>query len=643
MWLRLRTRLASARHCLAVCLSASALCLSPAVVRGDDAGPPAAHGQTVPDSEMLPLTPAQQTAREALARRMPKARLLWTNGGRMLSASVDDWRPRALTPPGDKEERPRWSPDGTKVLFVRTPKGKGQKPGVWLMNADFAGRREIIAGAHTADFCAAGGAVTAIAADGYRVLRHDLAKGTTEVLYDARNPPGNGLKVSQAAELSPNGRFLLMFTAERGHSTFVYDLQARRYIGNRRMAGGDCSPAWSPDGRYLLTTARSWVKSRGGRPVVKADFDPGTGRVGESRYFVGNGWCHFQRVSNDGNWVVFGQRAGKARRIMCWRRGTPPEAAVRVSFLRGENRHPALFVPNSVRREPDSPIDHLQLSRLSPYRGVLAQSSNYTRVLRQLSNEKDPEAALIVKTVEALGQAKLHEARDAHDAFQARALYLDVAARFEGHALGNEANEALRQPGFQQELAAAPKLERLRELATRLRAVAGAKARFADGRYLARNKAVLVQMVDAAASLRTDFARTKAARAAGQIAKTYGLPASTSEAGNEQLVIAGTLEAISPVPDPARVVYPDMVTYARYRVDKVLTGSYPQKGIVVVHWGMRKRKHTAAAQWKPGVRHKLVLDLFESHRDLETVNAAQDAYDDLELVPYWALNVSDRE
>jgi len=82
--------------------------------------------------------------------------------------------------------------------------------------------------------------------------------------------------------------------------------------------------------------------------------------------------------------------------------------------------------------------------------------------------------------------------------------------------------------------------------------------------------------------------------------------------------------------------YRNVITYIIYRVNKVLGGQYEDERLVVVHWGLKNAKHTPAASWKPGMKQRLTLDLFDAHKELQEITAAQDA-DEPELVPYWAL------
>ena len=281
----------------------------------------------------------------SLGAELPGARLLWTRDDAIFHSPLARWAPRRITPPDKRERRPRWSPDGRWIVFERDGEG------VFIMREDFSAVRRILPNAHTADWANNGRAVTAIADDGYRVLRYVLASGVTSVLHDTREPPYHGQVLSQIAELHPGGRYLLTFRRTPEHATEIIDLEARRYIADAEMRRGDCDAAWTPDGTGVLTTARTTD-----RPVFETSFDPRTGALGKrtrlagmeswSRYYAHNG-----RLSRDGQWLVF---AGKVligtgmlgrHEIYVWRRGDTDQNIVRLTFNTNEDILPSLYIP----------------------------------------------------------------------------------------------------------------------------------------------------------------------------------------------------------------------------------------------------------------------------------------------------------
>jgi Tol biopolymer transport system component len=300
-----------------------------------------------PASPITP-TPEEEAARTALGDRLPNARLLWVSGGKIYFSPVKDFSPQLVTQGAIPEGNPRWSPDGTRILYVKDPMG------VWIMDADFSNRVEVVPDGHTASWTRDGQSITAVkASNPHQVIRYDLSGGNPTTIYDSQDSGysggfGYGNELSQAAELRSGGRFLLTFSVDNDHNTYIVDLQNQQYIYNSEMDRGDCSPSWSPDGSYTTTTART-----SDRPVLKTDFDPSGPSVGSSNHFVGIGtvcncayYVHDHRVSNDGQWLVMGglNRDENNREIYIWKIGDPESEVVRMTFETAEDNSPSLYV-----------------------------------------------------------------------------------------------------------------------------------------------------------------------------------------------------------------------------------------------------------------------------------------------------------
>jgi len=294
-------------------------------------------------------TPDEEAARDALGDRLPDAKLLWVSAGKIYYSPVKDFAPQLVTEGAIPEGNPRWSPDGTKILYVKDPKG------VWIMNADFSNRQEVIPDGDTASWTRDGLSITAVNANDRRqIIKYDLAGGSLSTIYDSSDSDYSGetyagSEHSQGAELHAGGRYLLTFTLDQNHNTFIVDLQDKRHLYNSDMDRGDCSPAWAPDGTYTTTTART-----GDRPVLKTAFDAsGPNLASSSDHFVGIGtvcncayYVHGHRVSNDGQWVAMGglNRDENNREIYIWKIGEPESAVVRMTFETAEDQSPSLYV-----------------------------------------------------------------------------------------------------------------------------------------------------------------------------------------------------------------------------------------------------------------------------------------------------------
>jgi hypothetical protein len=305
-------------------------------------------------------TSAEIAARNNLGNRIPGAKVVWVRNGKIYYSPIKNWNEQKITG-AETEGRPRWSPDGSKIVFERQ---NGSSWDVYTMNSDFSGAKKIITGAHTADWTDNGAAVTAIkyypgntAQEGYEVVRHTISSGQTTVIYNAKASGYNGWIVSQTAELHPKGRYLLTFSREDNHHSFIVDLQGKNYIKNDEMWRGDCGPGWAPDGTYFTQTART-----SSRPALKTTFNWDNGTVGSSTHFLGMDtnlkyYHHGHRISNDGNWAVGGvlwkegELSGN-REIYVWELADPDrdKNAVRLTFTAKdkEDNSPSIVIGASA-------------------------------------------------------------------------------------------------------------------------------------------------------------------------------------------------------------------------------------------------------------------------------------------------------
>ena len=102
------------------------------------------------------------------------------------------------------------------------------------------------------------------------------------------------------------------------------------------------------------------------------------------------------------------------------------------------------------------------------------------------------------------------------------------------------------------------------------------------------------------------------------------------------LVITGKVVKVSAVPQPGAAPYTQCLTYIKYQVLSVDSGHYEGKELLAVYWGMRDNKLMPAAAFKVGEVHKMKLEPFSRHPELQRVMAADDT-DEYELTPYWVV------
>ena len=287
--------------------------------------------------------PALAMTRAEIEAEIPDARLLWVDGGKIYHSTIGGWSPELVTPAGLTENRPRWKSDGTKIVYE-------SGDSIWVMNADFSGRAKVIDNADTCDWTGDMDAVTAVnKANRHQVLRYRFSTGQVDVLHDEQDSGFSDFELDQSVELRKGGRYLITFTTELNHRSMIIDLQSKTYISNGLMDAGDCSPAWSPNGEYILT-----IRRQTHRNIWKANFNASAGTVGNSSYLIGYHNCHGMRVSNCGNYIVYGH-------VYIWKITTPPSSDQDGIYLCDGDK-PSLYVPPAVTVEKPSVVTNAATS-----------------------------------------------------------------------------------------------------------------------------------------------------------------------------------------------------------------------------------------------------------------------------------------
>ena len=284
-------------------------------------------------------------AKDHLTTQIPRAVLLWSEDGVVTGSNLSNWRPVSIT----EGENPRWSPDGTRFVFTRNND-------VWLMTGDLKKKERILRNVVTETGTGAywtndGKRVIAIKKNNpQQVVITNPATGKTRIFHDDGKPPYKGYRFSQSAEIRFKDRYLLTFTRNDKHRSLIIDLQKKEYIDNELMRKGDCGPAWSPDGSFIVMTRRN--RRSMNRPLFITRFNPKTGKLTPSEYFIGRGRCSNASVSNDSNYVLY----VSAGNIFIWYVKGDPEGEQHGIQLTDTKKsdHPNLhifkgFIPSSFK------------------------------------------------------------------------------------------------------------------------------------------------------------------------------------------------------------------------------------------------------------------------------------------------------
>jgi alginate O-acetyltransferase complex protein AlgJ len=78
-------------------------------------------------------------------------------------------------------------------------------------------------------------------------------------------------------------------------------------------------------------------------------------------------------------------------------------------------------------------------------------------------------------------------------------------------------------------------------------------------------------------------------------------------AAGTDMVIVGTIQKLSSLPEPSSAPYPDCLTFVLMHVEKVESGQYSDDTLIAVFLGMKGNKWLAPAYYKPGDRVRMHL------------------------------------
>jgi Tol biopolymer transport system component len=268
---------------------------------------------------------------------------------------------RAITSGEAVDWFPRFSPDGSRILFTRSKKGwvferDANTEGKWdiyTVTPDGKDETKVVDDASWGNWLSDDEIVYVRAT---RIYRRKLAGGAADeqLLVDSSKVPDLDSALLQQPEMSKDGQLIAITLRGSKRETGIWNLRKKTWT----RTGEGCQINWTPDGREVY-----WVHPtgnggsrvfhqamRGDKPAAgdkaEADLDSLTlidipGRRSHE---------YFPQLSADGKWLVWAatQRGHDHDiadyEIYLWQVGAPPETATRLTYHSGNDRWPDIFI-----------------------------------------------------------------------------------------------------------------------------------------------------------------------------------------------------------------------------------------------------------------------------------------------------------
>jgi hypothetical protein len=254
---------------------------------------------------------------------------------------------------------PRFSPDGSRILFTRSKKGW-----VYERDANADGKWDIFTitpdgkdETKVVDNASWGGWISddeIVYVRSTAVYRRALTGGTETLLVDSSKEPVLESALLQQPELSKDGAYLAITLRGSKRETGVWNLSKKTWT---RTSEG-CQINWSPSGEEIY-----WVHptGNGGSRVMHLPMAGGKPTKTDSDLDAitlidlpdRRSHEYFPQLSRDGKWLVWGatQRGHDHDiadyEIHLWEVGTAPAKAARLTFHSGNDRWPDIFIPSA--------------------------------------------------------------------------------------------------------------------------------------------------------------------------------------------------------------------------------------------------------------------------------------------------------
>lgn len=257
---------------------------------------------------------------------------------------------RQLTDHPHVDYYPRISPDGRKVVFARSqvPNLSQRDKVAWdvYVLELSSGQEALVATNANAPTWSSDGRKVFFQRNADTFVEHDLVAGEERILFKS----GQGNVPSGIVLSYPNfneqEEKLAVTVRGAARMTAIIGVDGSRY-----RVGGGCTLSWAPGNEYL------YLIGHGGKQINRFyKFNRQTKESTEWLDLPGDrSHEYFPRVSNDGNYLVFGASKGDHElgiadyEIFLWEIGAPAEEAIRLTYSPANDCWPDIHVQRVSR------------------------------------------------------------------------------------------------------------------------------------------------------------------------------------------------------------------------------------------------------------------------------------------------------
>jgi Tol biopolymer transport system component len=254
---------------------------------------------------------------------------------------------------------PRFSPDGSKILFTRSKKGwvferDANTDGKWdiyTVSPDGKDETKVVDNASWGTWISNDEIVYARST---AIVRRKLGGEQETVLVDSTKVHELDGALLQQPEMSKDGRFLAITLRGSKRETGIWNVKTNTWV----RTGEGCQINWSPSGDEVY-----WVHptGNGGSRVLHIPIKGGKAAKSDDDIDAltlidipgRRSHEYFPQLSSDGKWLVWAatQRGHDHDiadyEIYLWEVGSTPEKAARLTWHSGNDRWPDIFIPGA--------------------------------------------------------------------------------------------------------------------------------------------------------------------------------------------------------------------------------------------------------------------------------------------------------